>query len=123
VNELVHQLEMTKAKLLIAHPSNVDTAVKAAMTVGLPKSNILLFGDKSVDGLLTFRQALFSERRAAPVEIKPHEVRTRVAYLCFSSGTTGNFAFSEHKNRTDYPILDNLVPGDLNFTSTNSYFV
>jgi hypothetical protein len=80
---------MTKAKVLIAHPTNVEFALKAADLVGLSKSNVFIFGDEAVDGLLPYKVGLLSDRRAAPVEVSPEESESAVAYLCFSSGTTG----------------------------------
>lgn len=87
--ELAYQVEATKAKVMIAHVSNIDIAVKAAEMVGLPKSSILIFGNETVNDIRTFRQALFSDKPGSPVKLTSEESETHVAYLCFSSGTTG----------------------------------
>lgn len=87
--ELAYQLEMTKAKVLIAHPSNVELALAAADLVGLAKDRIFLFGDKSVSGVLPYSQVFLNQRRATPVEFTAQQAEDSVAYLCFSSGTTG----------------------------------
>jgi 4-coumarate--CoA ligase len=88
-NELAYQLEMTKAKVLIAHPTNVDSALAAAELVGLPKSNVFVFGNQAVQGCLPYTQILLGQRRIQPIELSAQETKETVAYLCFSSGTTG----------------------------------
>ncbi|CAO3667457.1 unnamed protein product [Rhizopus stolonifer] len=87
--ELIYQLEMTKAKVVIAHESNVQVAIEAASTVGIPKSNIFVFGEQVVRGILPYTQVLLSNRRATIEELSPEDADDRIAYLCFSSGTTG----------------------------------
>lgn len=87
--ELVYQLEMTRAKVVIAHESNVQVAIEAAGTVGIPKSNIFVFGEQVVRGILPYTQVLLSNRRAIIEELSSEDADNRVAYLCFSSGTTG----------------------------------
>ncbi|KAI9307111.1 hypothetical protein BJ944DRAFT_281646 [Cunninghamella echinulata] len=89
VNELTHQLKLSKAKILLAHPENIDIALKAAENVGIPKSNILLFGNKSINGVLPYRDVLMKDRRATLVPLTPEEIRSKPCFLCFSSGTTG----------------------------------
>ncbi|KAI9491176.1 hypothetical protein BDB00DRAFT_834134 [Zychaea mexicana] len=86
--ELVHQLSLTEAKVLIAHPENIDTAIEAADQVGLPRDRIFVFGYKAVKGCLPFL-ALMGSRRAELVHLTPEESKQLPAYLCFSSGTTG----------------------------------
>ena len=88
--ELAYQLEMTGAKLIIAHPTNVESAIAAADLVGLPKSNIFVFGNESVNGVLPYNKVfLSSERRASIIKLNAEESKDTVAFLCFSSGTTG----------------------------------
>jgi long-subunit acyl-CoA synthetase (AMP-forming) len=91
--ELAYQLEMTKAKVLIAHPSNVELALVAADLVGLSRDHIFVFGEVAANGVLPYSQVFLNERRAAPVEFTAEEAKDSVAYLCFSSGTTGKFCF------------------------------
>ncbi|CEJ03052.1 hypothetical protein RMCBS344292_17043 [Rhizopus microsporus] len=87
--ELVYQMEAIKAKILLTHESNINTALEAAQQVGLPKSNILLFGDKAIDGVLTYKQVLLGSRHVVLQDLTPEETKDAVACLCFSSGTTG----------------------------------
>ncbi|ORY93010.1 hypothetical protein BCR43DRAFT_477892 [Syncephalastrum racemosum] len=89
VRELVYQLEQTSAKVLIAHPENIDRALEAAAQVKLPKQNIFIFGDQPVKGIQPFKTALMGTRRAEICRMSPAESKDVTAYLCFSSGTTG----------------------------------
>lgn len=88
---------MTKAKVLIAHSTNIESALIAANMVGLSKSNVFVFGNQEANGCLPYSQVfLTSERRAAPIKLTPEEAKDTVAYLCFSSGTTGKLLASGH---------------------------
>ncbi|KAI8995017.1 hypothetical protein BDB01DRAFT_714980 [Pilobolus umbonatus] len=87
--ELAYQLETAKASVLIVHPDNLETALTAADSVGLPRSKIFLFGPNEVKGVMPYTAALLSDRRAVPDKLSPEEAKEQVAYLCFSSGTTG----------------------------------
>ncbi|GAA5813306.1 hypothetical protein MFLAVUS_006781 [Mucor flavus] len=87
--ELVHQLEMTNAKILIAHETNVEMALKAADIVGLSRSRVFVFGKNQVQEIAPWSQVFMGERRATLIPLNAQEAKETVAYLCFSSGTTG----------------------------------
>jgi len=89
VDELSYQLEMSRAKVIICHEENLKTALKAADRVGISKSNIFVFGESSINGIQPFQKALLVSRRSAPDTLTYEEAKDKVAYLCFSSGTTG----------------------------------
>ncbi|KAI7897203.1 uncharacterized protein EV154DRAFT_433354 [Mucor mucedo] len=118
--ELAYQLEMTSAKVLIAHPTNVESALAAADLVGLPKSNVFVFGKQVINGVVPYYQAfLTSQRRADLIRLNAEEAKDTVAYLCFSSGTTGKSkgVMTTHTNITSnilqYEALDGKhVNGD-----------
>ena len=96
VDELVHQLRTTKAFVLVSHPGSLPTALDAARQAGLAADHIFLIDElhsKSPIPLPTIsdlvgeglgKPATFTERRLAPGEAK-----TKLAFLSFSSGTTG----------------------------------
>ena len=87
---MAHQLHEAKAKIVIAHPLNVETAFAAADLVGLSKSNIFVFGDDAVKGAEPYSKQLLGSRFAKPFKIKTAEqAQETIAFLCFSSGTTG----------------------------------
>jgi 4-coumarate--CoA ligase len=80
---------MTKAKVLICHEENLETALISGARAGVEKKNIFLFGDKAINGVQPFQSALIRDRKAVPEELTHKQAKEKVAYLCFSSGTTG----------------------------------
>ncbi|KAI7878323.1 acetyl-CoA synthetase-like protein [Lichtheimia hyalospora FSU 10163] len=82
--EIAHQLRETQAKVMVIHPSALKSAVAAAKEVGTVK-HIFVFGDHAVGDIQPYTQALLGNRLAEPVSRKADDL----AYLCFSSGTTG----------------------------------
>ncbi|CCM01556.1 uncharacterized protein FIBRA_03615 [Fibroporia radiculosa] len=97
-DELEHQLSATKAKLLFVHPWSYSVAVQAARSAGLSADRIVLLevlGETtSIDGPHVTLNQLVAEGLAAPQsfverKLKPGEGRTKLAFLSFSSGTTG----------------------------------
>lgn len=111
VEELAHQLRTTKAALLIAHPLFLNTAQLAARKAGIAQDRIVLMETALRQAHSTFHTTLgelvafglqnptsFSER-----QFKPGEGRTALAFLSFSSGTTGMYL--EFKSYTCSVIL------------------
>ncbi|CAE7221755.1 unnamed protein product [Rhizoctonia solani] len=96
-DELVYQLEATKAKLLFVHPASLQTAIAAAERVGLSTRRIVLLleakpttnvGDfLNVDQLV--REGLNSKPHFEEKRLAPGENKTKIAFYSFSSGTTG----------------------------------
>lgn len=91
--ELIYQVNTTKAKLLITHSVSLQTAEATAKETGIPSSNIIVIDDYKGSAYPTIRSlikaglskdATFVERR-----LRPGEARTKLALLNFSSGTTG----------------------------------
>ena len=96
--ELLYQLQETKASVLITHPESLPIALKAARAAGLSSDRIVLFNAKdishevyqnheTVGGVLEFglrNKTVYTDRI-----LGPGEGRTKLAFLSFSSGTTG----------------------------------
>ncbi|KAG6844471.1 hypothetical protein H0H87_006695 [Tephrocybe sp. NHM501043] len=94
-DELFYQLEQTKASLIITHPNSINTAVSAARKAKVPLDRLVLFGtchdlaahyltvSALIEKFLTMGQ-IFDERN-----LEPGEAKTKLAFLSFSSGTTG----------------------------------
>ena len=103
--ELVYQLEQTSATLLVVHPDVKSVAYEAAAKVGLGKDRVLVFGRPGegkmddtqmrpkaegtcdVEDVVRFGRGAkrtFVERKFAKGEAKK-----KLAFLSFSSGTTG----------------------------------
>ncbi|TFK36900.1 amp dependent CoA ligase [Crucibulum laeve] len=94
-DELSHQLRTTEARLIITHPSSLAIARSAALAVGMAIDRIVILNDNShlpdseasVDDLVEFgarKPVSYLVQR-----FKSGEARTRLAFLSFSSGTTG----------------------------------
>ncbi|EJD03682.1 phenylacetyl-CoA ligase [Fomitiporia mediterranea MF3/22] len=95
-DELVHQLITTKAFVMVSHPDSLPTALAAARQAGLAADHIFLMDELKAKTPIPYptisdlvkeglsQPTSFKERRLAPGEGK-----TKLAFLSFSSGTTG----------------------------------
>lgn len=91
--ELEYQLKAAKARILISHAASLPVALVAAQKARIPHDHVIVFDEVSgarnvtlhtlVEEGLAQPQA-FVERRLAPGEGKK-----KLAFLSFSSGTTG----------------------------------
>ncbi|KAH8555263.1 hypothetical protein BGW37DRAFT_511373 [Umbelopsis sp. PMI_123] len=89
VQELKYHLQESDASVLVCHTDNVSTALEAADLAGIPRSRVLLFGDKAVNGIQPYTSVLVGEKRAKHIKYTAEEAKNVIAYLPFSSGTTG----------------------------------
>jgi 4-coumarate--CoA ligase len=93
-DELLHQLKITGARIVFVHPLFLESAQKACCLAGIPRESIVVIGTApkgasfvSVDDLIADGSANvpnFTEKR-----LHPGEGKTKMAFLCLSSGTTG----------------------------------
>jgi 4-coumarate--CoA ligase len=97
-DELLYQLQQTKASLMVVHPEALNTALSAAQAYGFSPERIILFDGKSPSAYaanhrtvedvanlgLSKPDSSFVERR-----LQPGEAKVKLAFLSFSSGTTG----------------------------------
>lgn len=96
VQELQYQLTTVKTTLLFAHHAVAEAALQASKLAGIPSDRVIIFGSGAKARNLpnvTLQELIneglangpsFRERQLAPGEAK-----TKLAFLCFSSGTTG----------------------------------
>jgi 4-coumarate--CoA ligase len=89
--ELAFQLKNSGAKALATQLPLIETAVKAARKVGLPKYRIFLLGDGEDP---TSRYPHFTSLKSTPGRFSYGRVKVRnpskeLAFLAYSSGTTG----------------------------------
>ncbi|KAI9024665.1 hypothetical protein DFJ74DRAFT_665759 [Hyaloraphidium curvatum] len=106
VDELIHQLSDSGAKLLITHPQVIGVALEAAKKVGIPESSVMVFEHDEATkkaGYPTVDDLISAGAKLAPLpklSFKPGEAAKRVAFLCYSSGTTGRAkgVMISHKN-------------------------
>ena len=89
-----HQFRIATPKLIVAHPltaKNVQAALsQLQQTV---KADILLIQSQAGSGFRTLDEVIDGATReslvARPFRLFAGESRTKMAFLCFSSGTTG----------------------------------
>ncbi|KIJ47857.1 hypothetical protein M422DRAFT_777999 [Sphaerobolus stellatus SS14] len=96
VDELVYQLEIVRPTLIIAYSENVGTALKGAGSINLSADRIV-----TVDSMQTSNESALVPSlpdllaKESPVlqfsghKLGPGEAKKAIAFLCFSSGTTG----------------------------------
>lgn len=93
--ELAHQLTDSSAKLVLVHPSVLETALAATEQMGWSESQqttqiiLALRNDEAGPLAKRFRTLdyLISDQRMEPHPVK--DVKNTVAYLGYSSGTSG----------------------------------
>ncbi|KAJ8658375.1 hypothetical protein O0I10_006060 [Lichtheimia ornata] len=110
VDELAHQLLETQAKVVVAHPSNLKIAIAAAKQVPSVR-HFLVFGDQSVGDVHPYNRVLLGKRKAEPMPRNADDL----AYLCFSSGTTG-------KSKGVMTSHDNIVANIKQFLQMESKY-
>ena len=90
--ELAHTLKTAKVKWILSQPDLVDTAIKAAEQVGLPRDHIVIFnpnGEKAPPGFMQWNDLLqHGEQDWVRFDGLDKSASTPAARL-FSSGTTG----------------------------------
>ncbi|OAX33663.1 acetyl-CoA synthetase-like protein [Rhizopogon vinicolor AM-OR11-026] len=90
IEELSYQINVVHPSLIITHSSCLDTALAAAQAASLPSERVITFDDSNkmtVDNLI--QNGLRSEPNFVERKLQKGEAKTKVAFLCFSSGTTG----------------------------------
>ncbi|CAK5284395.1 unnamed protein product [Mycena citricolor] len=92
-DELLYQLQITEATMIVAHPSTYHTVVKAARLAGIPLDRVIL--PKPVSGIQADsiedleREYGGRDLASSALKLAPGEGTTKIACLCMSSGTTG----------------------------------
>ena len=98
-SELLHQLELSKSTLIIAHSSTLKTALAASAQAGLTPDRIILvdplpssdlesdYRYPTVDELI--QDGLVNKPSFVERHLNAGESRSKLSFLCFSSGTTG----------------------------------
>lgn len=115
VRELADQLIASGSKVLVTHCDNLQTAIRASHIANLPRSKVLLVGNRRdqsgqsahFSSLLLYRDA---ERQRAVLD-----PRSDLAFLVFSSGTTGlpKGVMLTHSNVVSNLLILNSVEGTM----------
>ncbi|KAG5787061.1 hypothetical protein H9Q69_013865 [Fusarium xylarioides] len=94
-SELEHQLRSSGAKALFTCAPLLSTALKAASAVGIPEKHIFLLPlpkTPSEESFKTIEDLIAEGKTLPPLELAawtPGQGKRQVAYLCYSSGTSG----------------------------------
>ncbi|KAI9591922.1 hypothetical protein BDF19DRAFT_453492 [Syncephalis fuscata] len=96
LDELIHQVEDSNTKYIIADYSIAELAKEVAVNTNIPLNRIIITNawdgntpKTEVDGCVTVRGLLQGAKEADLIELDVDEVRNTTAVLCYSSGTTG----------------------------------
>lgn len=87
-SELVHQLKDSGARACVVHPDLLSVALPAAKEVGIPSDAVFCFGGKKVGEVKPW-QVLLAEKEIGFSKVKAIDNKNDLAYLVYSSGTTG----------------------------------
>jgi len=87
VRELAHHLRDSGAKILVTQKRLLKPALEAATEAGIEKQNVILVGEERDEGVRHFRDILVEGGNAGDRE-KVNAMKD-LAYLVYSSGTTG----------------------------------
>lgn len=87
-NELVHQLRDSGARACVVHPDLLPIALPAAKEVGIPSEAVFCFGGKNVGSVQPW-QTILAEEKIGFAKTKAIDNKNDLAYLVYSSGTTG----------------------------------
>lgn len=106
--ELAYQIQATKASLLVTHPDTLSVALSALQTAKLPTDRVVVFdGESPSSTKKTYPtvQDLIDQGLSTPAfrdrKLSPGEGKTKIAFLNFSSGTTGRPKVSQMRNAFD----------------------
>jgi len=96
-DELLYQLQQTNTSLMIVHPDLLDIALSTARHANFPRDKIILFNTGSnlpgsrltVADLIQQELDLSSDQSFVETRLHQGEAKSKVAFLSFSSGTTG----------------------------------
>lgn len=90
VEDLVYDINTVQAKYMVTHVDVIDKALLAAKETGIDTSNIVVFGNTSVQGIRAVDDTLLKgDQEAEPLTFTAEQMQNDPAVLYFTSGTTG----------------------------------
>ncbi|KAI7891735.1 uncharacterized protein EV154DRAFT_507055 [Mucor mucedo] len=87
-DEFNHQVQKSGAKAIVTVPSLLPVLKRIAKKNKIPQDMIFLFGNESFDGIRTFK-SIASNHSDIRLPIQEIQAADDLAFICFSSGTTG----------------------------------
>lgn len=86
--EFNYQIKKSGAKAIVTVPSLLPVLTKLAKQNNIPKEMIFLFGNESIEGVQTFK-SIATHQSHFMLPINVIQAADDLAFICFSSGTTG----------------------------------
>ncbi|KAK7039324.1 phenylacetyl-CoA ligase [Favolaschia claudopus] len=110
-DEMGHLLKLAHPKFLIAHPDSVGLVKEGAKHAGLNGYDVVTLSTNTTSNLgYTTTEALIARGKRLPPftqrKLSPGEGKTSVAFLCFSSGTTG---LPKAVSISHYNVISNVL--------------
>lgn len=88
VPDLVHHIKDSGAKALVVGKAIIDVALVAAAECGIDSQNVFMIEEESYEMYRSI-WTLLGPEELEPKHLSPEETKTRTAFMCYSSGTTG----------------------------------
>ncbi|KAL4256235.1 hypothetical protein AB1N83_010455 [Pleurotus pulmonarius] len=109
--ELVHQLKKSEASLIFVHSDFIDPVLAAADTVQFPYDRIITLDASTPTGFVSLADLAAEGSSGCSMPfvdriLSKGEARSKVAVLCFSSGTTGP---PKAVSITHYALIANVI--------------
>lgn len=90
VEDIIYDIKTVQAKYMITHVDVIDKALLAAKEAGIDTSNIVVFGDTSVQGIRAVDDTLLKgDQEGEPLTFTAEQMQNDPSVLYFTSGTTG----------------------------------
>ncbi|KAK9721734.1 hypothetical protein K7432_003201 [Basidiobolus ranarum] len=87
--EFAHQLKQTKPKIIVTISALIPVVAKAIKLSG-SNSSIITIDSSDEKKIPSIHQVMSDSKAFKRVVIEPKDLSTTVAYICYSSGTSGN---------------------------------
>ncbi|ORY07506.1 acetyl-CoA synthetase-like protein [Basidiobolus meristosporus CBS 931.73] len=88
-DEFAYQLEQTSPKIIVSH-STLVPIVEKAMKLSKSESHIVTLDSKTDRAIPSIFDLMIDHAGFERVVVEPSKLNTTVAYICYSSGTSGN---------------------------------
>lgn len=107
--ELAFQLKDSRAKALVTQASCLKLAVEATEIANIPKTRILLTGDEKSNQVHHFIDFIASAKNKPALD-RASPSHNDLAYIAYSSGTTGYVLEPVSLCRLLLSVIDNIIP-------------
>ena len=89
IAEFLHQISNSGAKALVTVPELLPVLLKVCNKVGIPENKIFMYGKKDYKQFKSVYSIMALSSRSIEYPIQGLNCKEDVAFICYSSGTTG----------------------------------